>query len=223
VTIPQSAAAVRESLRSNPAAVEIPGQGLELFALANFLTGEECDGLIALIDAGRKPSGILADDPDPEFRTSESCDLAPRDPLVQRIEAKVAGVIGLDPTHGETIQGQRYAPGQQFKPHHDFFHTGQSYWPAQQAAGGQRTWTAMIFLNVPAQGGQTVFPDAKVKINPRRGTLLAWNNLGLDGNPNPKTLHAGAPVVEGVKYIITKWYRERPWTPHLVPGAGGAA
>jgi len=24
-------------------------------------------------------------------------------------------------------------------------------------------------------------------------------------------MHAGTPVTEGVKYIITKWYRVRPW------------
>ena len=31
------------------------------------------------------------------------------------------------------------------------------------------------------------------------------------GEPNPVSMHSGCPVTAGVKYVITKWYRERPW------------
>jgi prolyl 4-hydroxylase len=82
-----------------------------------------------------------------------------------------------------------------------------------EAAGGQRTWTVMMFLNDVEAGGHTYFPNANVKITPRQGNLLAWNNLDKNGDPNPFSLHQGMPVEAGVKYIITKWYRERPWTP----------
>jgi prolyl 4-hydroxylase len=50
-----------------------------------------------------------------------------------------------------------------------------------------------------------------VKIAPKRGNLLAWNNLDPLGEPNEQSLHQGLPVEAGLKYIITKWYRERPW------------
>ena len=33
--------------------------------------------------------------------------------------------------------------------------------------------------------------------------------MAADGSPNPWTQHEGQPVGEGVKYIVTKWYRER--------------
>ena len=103
---------------------------------------------------------------------------------MQTIEAKLTGLLGIDPLHGETIQGQRYAVGQQFKPHHDFFYRDQPYWPEMEKSGGQRTWTAMIFLNEPEGGGQTAFPKASVKVTPRTGNLLAWNNLDAIGEPN---------------------------------------
>jgi prolyl 4-hydroxylase len=32
-----------------------------------------------------------------------------------------------------------------------------------------------------------------------------------DGTPNYDTLHEGMRVIEGTKYIITKWFRERDW------------
>jgi prolyl 4-hydroxylase len=80
-----------------------------------------------------------------------------------------------------------------------------------QASGGQRTWTAMIYLNDVEEGGATWFPQAGLRVAPRKGLLLAWNNMAPDGSPNTRTLHEGMPVVEGTKYIITKWFRESPW------------
>jgi len=49
------------------------------------------------------------------------------------------------------------------------------------------------------------------RIDPKPGVLLVWNNALPDGSPNENTLHAGTPVVEGVKYVLTKWYRTRRW------------
>lgn len=204
-------AAVGKRLLATPGVMKVPAQDFDLFVHRGFLEPADCAALIKRIDADREPSKILADHPDPEFRTSETCNLRSSDPLTKRVEAKIAGLMGIDPDFGETIQGQRYAPGQQFKAHHDFFYTSEPYWPEQEKIGGQRTWTVMIFLNTPEAGGQTFFPKAKVKISPRAGNLLAWNNLDAMGEPNDNSLHQGMPVEAGTKYIITKWYRERPW------------
>jgi prolyl 4-hydroxylase len=202
---------VRECLARNPQAFKIPSNDLDIFVVRDFLGQAECDQLIERIDAQRVPSQLLAPTADPEFRTSESCNLDPLDPFVKAIEAKLTGLLGIDPLHGETIQGQRYAVGQQFKAHHDFFYRDQPYWPEMESSGGQRTWTAMVFLNEPEGGGQTAFEKAGLKVAPRTGNLLAWNNLDAIGEPNPFSLHQGMPVTAGTKYIITKWHRERPW------------
>ena len=202
---------VADRLSRNPTVSKIPSTQIDIFVARSFLTQGECAGLMRLIDSHRVPSQLLSPSADPEFRTSESCNMDPADPLVKQIEEKITELIGIQPEHGETFQGQRYAVGQQFKPHHDFFHTGEAYWPAMQKSGGQRTWTAMVFLNTPEAGGHTAFPQAGLKIAPRAGNLLAWNNLDANGHPNPFTLHQGSPVEAGTKYVITKWYRERPW------------
>ena len=69
----------------------------------------------------------------------------------------------------------------------------------------------MVFLNAVEEGGTTDFPRLGMSIEPRPGALLLWNNADPEGVPNPWTIHAGMPVVRGVKYIITKWYRARRW------------
>lgn len=203
--------AVTRTLMAYPGIHKLPTDKLEIFLLRDFLPAGDCEKLMELIDADRVPSGILAESPDPTFRTSESCNLKRSNPFVQEIEDRITAVMGIDAPYGETIQGQRYDVTQQFKAHHDFFYSDQSYWPREDKAGGQRTWTAMIFLNEPEAGGQTFFPLVGARISPRRGNLMIWNNLDAEGNPNRYSLHAGMPVGEGVKYVITKWYRERHW------------
>jgi prolyl 4-hydroxylase len=203
---------LKDRLSRNPAVFQIPSHQLDIFVARDFLTPDECTAMIALIDAARVPSELLAPMADPEFRTSESCNMDPDHPLVRQIEDKLTDLLGIAPEHGETIQGQRYGVGQQFKPHHDYFYTDQAYWPAMEQSGGQRTWTAMVFLNMPEEGGQTAFPETAIRVSPRPGNLLAWNNLDAKGEPNHCSLHQGCPVVAGAKYIITKWYRERPWS-----------
>ncbi|WP_380779679.1 prolyl hydroxylase family protein [Sphingomonas sp. R86520] len=205
------ASQVREYVESFPHAVKLPTNHVELYIVRDFLSREECDALIALIDANRVPSPVVSDDPIPSYRTSETCYLYPGPDAVAVVERKLDALTGLDPRYGEALQGQRYAVGQEFKPHHDFFDTGQAYWQDQAAMGGQRTWSAMTFLNEPEEGGRTNFPTAGVMIAPKAGNLVIWNNMDEYGVPNPGSLHQGMPVAQGVKYVLTKWYRERPW------------
>ena len=202
---------VARRLQRNPRALRIPCKDLDIFIVRDALSEADCKILIPLIDQDRVPSGLLSPSSDREFRTSESCNLNPFNPAVAKIEAKITDIMGIEPNQGETIQGQRYAVGQQFKAHHDFFYEEADYWPEMVRTGGQRTWTAMVFLNEPAGGGETFFEKAGVKVTPRRGNLLAWNNLDAIGAPNEFSMHQGLPVTAGVKYIITKWYRERRW------------
>jgi prolyl 4-hydroxylase len=77
--------------------------------------------------------------------------------------------------------------------------------------GGQRSWTAMVYLNDVEAGGVTRFTQLGVSIAPQRGALLLWNNADRDGVPTKATSHAALPVERGVKYVITKWFRTRKW------------
>ena len=206
-------AAVNARLQVNPKAFRIPCNNLlDIYIVRDFLDARDCSELIALIDANNEPSKLLSYNGDQEFRTSYSCNVDPHDPTVVRVEGKLTSLMGIDSSHGETIQGQRYQIGQQFKPHYDFFHKTESYWEEMQRSGGQRTWTAMVFLNDVEGGGETNFTHAQAKVTPRRGNLLCWNNMNGIGEPNSYAMHQGMPVSAGTKYIITKWYRERPWT-----------
>jgi prolyl 4-hydroxylase len=198
-------------LSSHKGVQRFPDRNLTLFMQRAFLSVEECAGLIARIEADRRPSTIADSNGDGYFRTSETCDLSNTDPFVAAIDAKISRYAGIDSIHGEPIQGQRYAPGQEFKAHTDYFDpTGEDY-ARYCSVAGNRTWTFMIYLNVPDAGGATRFTKVNKIVQPETGKLLAWNNRQSDGTPNPASIHHGMKVRAGAKYIITKWFREKAW------------
>jgi prolyl 4-hydroxylase len=186
----------------------VPTRDLELFIVRNFLEAETCGALIERIDEKRRPSEIADDLGIANFRTSETCDLDGSDPVVADVDRRICELLGLPPEAGEQLQGQRYAPGQEFKPHTDTFEPGGYDFYIHTADRGQRTWTAMVYLNQPEDGGATRFKVINKTVQPETGKLLAWNNLLPDGQPNPATLHQGMKVRRGTKYVLTKWFRE---------------
>jgi prolyl 4-hydroxylase len=189
----------------------VPSPRLEMFIKRDFLTSEHCDALIALIESNRRPSTIANHNGDDRFRTSETCDLNHEDPAVTLLDQKLAEISGIDPVHGERLQGQRYETGQEFKAHTDYFEPDHPDYQTYCAVSGQRTWTFMIYLNDVEAGGATRFKVIDKIVQPERGKLLAWNNRRPDGSLNAATLHHAMKVRKGLKYVITRWYRERPW------------
>jgi prolyl 4-hydroxylase len=198
-------------LARTPGVQKVPTPKLDLFVRRGFLSAQECAELVAMIDSRRRPSTVSDDLGDRLFRTSETCDLDPGLPAVAGLERKIADLAGIDPRFGEPIQGQRYAQGQEFKAHTDYFEPNGPDFLRFCSVAGQRTWTVMIYLNQPEAGGATRFKTIGKTIQPETGKLLAWSNLKADGTPNPSTLHHGMKVRAGTKYIVTKWFRERPW------------
>jgi len=202
---------VRTRLDADPAAYRLPVEGVDIYAVADFLTATDCQRLMAVIDQVAQPSPTYNNNSD-GGRTSYTGDVDPRDPFIRKLQRRIDDLLGMDPALGETLQGQRYTAGQEFKHHYDYFVAKHEYWDDERKRGGQRSWTAMGYLNAVEAGGATDFPRIELSIPPQPGVLLIWNNMARDGRPNPRTIHAGAPVERGVKYVLTKWYRSRPWS-----------
>ena len=206
-------AAVEAKLSRNPMVQRIAAPNFVIFGRQGFLNAAECTQLRAVIDQGAQPSTLFSGSANAEYRTSHSCHLDPWDPMVVKITDRIVAMMGVDAANGETLQGQRYTVGQEYKVHCDFFPVTASYWPDMLRTGGQRCWTAMIYLSDVEQGGETHFPMCEFMIPPKEGMILIWNNLTPDGAPNRASLHAARPVTAGTKYVVTKWFRERPWEP----------
>jgi len=183
----------------------------QVYTLDNFLSKGECTNLMALIDTNLRPSTV-SDEKDTckvsNYRTSKTSDLHYfQDPFFLSIDRRISEWMGLHPFLGETMQAQRYEPGQYYKEHWDFFTPHTKEYKVYCSWMGQRTWTSMIYLKDVEEGGETYFKHLNLRIKPKRGMLLAWNNLYKNGIPNLKTMHEACPPVSGNKYVITKWWR----------------
>ena len=202
---------VRQRLAADPSAYRLPTEQAEIYAFGEFLSPGECARMMALVDANARPSSVYNLPNQSAARTSYSGDVDRSEPFVRMIERRIDDLLGMEPDWGETVQGQRYEPGQEFKAHCDWFATSAQYWPEERRRGGQRSWTAMVYLNDVEEGGVTEFTRLGMSVTPQQGALLVWNNARPDGTPNWDTMHAAHPVVRGTKYVVTKWYRTRRW------------
>jgi prolyl 4-hydroxylase len=127
--------------------------------------------------------------------------------LVRRIEARIARLVNWPEENGEGLQILHYGPGTEYKPHYDYFDPAQPGTPGILQRGGQRVGTLVMYLGEPAKGGGTVFPDVHLEVAPKRGNAVFFSYERP--HPSTRTLHGGTPVLEGEKWIATKWLRER--------------
>ena len=127
--------------------------------------------------------------------------------LVRRIEQRIARLVDWPEVYGEGLQILQYGPGAEYKPHYDYFDPAEPGTPTILRRGGQRVATLVIYLGEPEKGGGTVFPDVRLEVAPKRGNAVFFSYE----RPHPctRTLHGGAPVLAGMKWIATKWLRER--------------
>jgi prolyl 4-hydroxylase len=129
-------------------------------------------------------------------------------PLLATLESRLAQLTNWPITHGEGIQILRYQPGQQYKPHFDWFDPIEPGSTSHLKNGGQRVGTTVVYLSLPKLGGRTSFPEVGLEVAPTLGGAIFFNNVDFLGVPDPLSLHAGMPVEHGEKIVATYWQRE---------------
>ena len=175
------------------------------------LSDAECDGLIALSAPRLSRSETVQNETGGSevhaARTSDGMFFERGErPLIATIEARIAELLCWPVSHGEGLQILRYRPGAEYKPHFDYFDPKHAGTPRILERGGQRVGPLVMYLNTPDGGGGTVFPDVGLEVAPVRGNAVFFSYERA--HPSTKTLHGGAPVTAGEKWVATKWLRE---------------
>lgn len=178
--------------------------------LGSVLSDDECDQLVAMARArtARSETFLLDEGVSRVHagRTSEGMFFSRgENELCRRIEARLALLCQWPVENGEGLQVLRYGPGAEYRPHHDYFDPAKPGTAGILRRGGQRVATVVIYLNTPARGGETTFPDVGLEVAPVKGNAVFFSY----DRPHPmtRTLHGGAPVLEGEKWVATKWLR----------------
>ena len=189
--------------------MEVASPRVVLFG--NLLSPEECEALIAAAEPRMARSKTVETRTGGEevnaSRTSDGMFFQRGEiDIVQKLEARIAKLVNWPLENGEGLQILRYGPGAEYKPHYDYFDPSEPGTSTILKRGGQRVGTMVIYLNNPTKGGGTVFPDIHLEVGPRQGNAVFFSYERP--HPSTKTLHGGSPVVEGEKWIATKWLRQ---------------
>ncbi|WP_353234227.1 2OG-Fe(II) oxygenase [Diaphorobacter ruginosibacter] len=218
--LPQASAVPGPDLEHSPLLVDVGGRQVEVLMqmaeprivlFANLLSREECEALIEAakprMARSRTVQTLTGGEEINASRTSEGMFFQRGEiEVVKTLEARIARLLNWPVENGEGLQILHYGPGAEYKPHYDYFDPGEPGTATILKRGGQRVGTLVIYLNNPAKGGGTVFPDVHLEIGPRQGNAVFFSYERA--HPHTRTLHGGSPVVEGEKWIATKWLRQ---------------
>ena len=189
-------------------AMQVP----RVVVLSQLLSDDECQALITAAEP-RMQRSLTVDrqtgaDLVHEYRTSSGMFFSRgENEVIQRIEARLAKLLNWPIENGEGLQVLHYQVGHQYKPHYDYFDPHDPGTPSVLARGGQRVATVVMYLNDPSRGGGTTFPSVNLEIAPKKGSAVFFSYDRA--HPVSRTLHGGAPVLAGEKWVATKWLRER--------------
>ena len=180
--------------------------------LGGLLSDEECEALIDLARPRLARSLTVqtqtgGEELNPDRTSNGMFFTRGESELLRRIEARIARLVNWPVENGEGMQVLNYPVGAEYKPHYDYFDPAEPGTPTILQRGGQRLATLVMYLNEPAEGGGTTFPDVGLEVAPQRGNAVFFSYDRP--SPTTRTLHGGAPVVQGEKWVATKWLRER--------------
>lgn len=211
--------------------IDVDGQLIKVMArmdspsaalLENLLTPDEVEELISLAKTkGLTRSGVIdhttGTNVEHEARTSSGVYFTYNEnPLLTTITDRIAKLTGWPPENAEALQVLMYGPGEQYKPHFDWFDKNSPGTASHLSRGGQRVGTTVIYLQVSDDGGTTRFPKSSVEFVPNPGGAVFFADIDAVGEPDQATLHSGTPVIEGVKIVATYWQRELPMTGYTI-------
>lgn len=187
---------------------------LDVILYEDFLSEEEMEHIKAAATPSLQRSRVVGPEMsnvEMPIRTSDGAFLdVGQDPVVARVEQRIAHVTGIPASHGEGLQILRYRDAQEYRPHFDFFEPQSAADARKMDVSGNRVGTMIFYLSDVERGGGTYFPQLKLAIHPKKGSALWFGYMGEDGVPDMRSEHAGLPVLGGEKWIATKWLRQRP-------------
>jgi prolyl 4-hydroxylase len=135
------------------------------------------------------------------------------DPFIAQLDERLAAIMNGPPENGEGLQVLHYGPGGVYPPHFDFLVPSNPAVAQSIARSGQRVSTLIVYLNDVIEGGETVFPEVGFSVVPRRGNGVYFEYTNSRMQVDPRSAHGGAPVIQGEKWIVTKWMRSLKFVP----------
>ena len=225
--VAEAAAILRRRPDAEAAGVRVLSESPLVYVVDDFLTAGECEHIVGLAEpqmaravvTGAKGNTVTSDRtsrvawlPDPTAETAAEDEV---DEVLVEVEERVCALLGCRPECTEPFQVIHYRGGEEYSDHVDGYDSTSEHGLANCARGGNRLVTTLMYLNDVDEGsggGETNFSELEISVQPRQGRILVFVNCTPDSpaKVDPRTLHAGRPVLEGEKWAANKWLRMFP-------------
>src|SRR5690606_35992877 len=126
------------------------------------------------------------------------------------LQERMAKACGVPRIQMEGFAVLFYRPGDEFSAHVDYYDPQQLQGRREIQAHGQRCLTFLVYLNDDYAGGETQFTELGFSHKGKAGEALYFVNAAPDGKGDPRTRHAGAPVLNGNKWVLSQYFRDKP-------------
>jgi len=120
----------------------------------------------------------------------------------------LAKVVGIPESHVEAGDIYKYNEGQYFGLHHDFPYDTKVV--PYYSKGGDRKATAIFWFNDDYEGGRCIFPELKVTVEPKKGSMMYFEYDYPDEKDNDSTIHESLPLTKGNKWIAAFFMSNGP-------------
>ena len=179
-----------------------------IFYIDNFLSEEECRTIINYskdkmerAQIGTGPAAKIS-----TIRTGSSFFLKYLDdPDIFQIFKKISLILNKPGRNFDPFfQVIHYFPGEEYKDHVD---------PSPERNKNEgikhRRFTCLFYLTDVEGGGETEFPKLKLKVKPKMGRMVYFENYTKEGKINYDSTHRSIPVGSGEKWAFNLWYHEK--------------
>jgi len=199
-------------VRNFGATAKLLNESSPFWTIDNFLSREECQGLITasegLLDKSKTHAapggGVVAS----SERTSYTCHLDKKLAASQPFLQKVEKLTSKPQDHMELPQVARYTKDQRYLEHYDGIDPHTESGAAFCKNGGQRVCTVLVYLNDVEVGGCTYFRKLGLRVKPKAGMAIVFFPAYLDGELDTDLIHCAEPAVDQ-KWVAQVWIRQR--------------
>jgi prolyl 4-hydroxylase len=202
-------------INKNNKNLEILSNDPRIIVIKNFLSDELCDHFINLSNGKLKRAlvssekeGIIS-----KGRSGSNCWIEHnKDDKTLSVANRISNIIEIPLESTESFQIIYYDKTQEYFNHYDAWDFNEVEKSRRNLKnGGQRIFTALVYLNDVEEGGSTKFTKLNIDVKAEKGKLLIFENVYEDTNiRHYYSEHAGRPVIKGEKYAFNLWFRECP-------------
>lgn len=198
-----------------PPAATVVFESPRVITAQALMSKAECDRVIAKVRGKLSRAGIYdvatGGEAHADHRSNSKAEISLVDydvPYVLLL-ARMSMLLGLPSHFFEPTNVLHYKPGEEFKPHFDYLSPDLPGLAANVKSWGQRVVTLLVYLNEDYESGETEFPRLSYAFKGRTGDALMFGNANAQGGPEELLLHAGLPPVNGEKWLLSQWVRNR--------------